>query len=115
MRPLEFIEWNCYDGPPGRDGDIFIYDAVTMSALVDQGFLQRLPDIIDIGDMFGWVIEKSKVRQKTYGIPLMLCANSLICRRKDDRHIGNIIFLPSPASGYQEGSSFFKRDPLNGI
>lgn len=21
-RPLEFIEWNCYKGPPGRDGDI---------------------------------------------------------------------------------------------
>ena len=92
-RPLEFIEWNCYKGPPGRDGDIFIYDAVAMSALVKQGFLQRLPEIIDISDMFDWVIDKSKVRQKTYGIPLMLCANSLICRRKDDQHISNIMEL----------------------
>ena len=92
-RPLRFIEWNCYKGPPGRDGDVFIYDAVTMSALVDQGFLQRLPDIIDVGDMFSWVIDKSKVRQKTYGIPLMLCANTLICRRKDDQHISNVMNL----------------------
>ena len=92
-RPLEFIEWNCYKGPPGRDGDILIYDAVAMSALVDQGFLQRLPDIIDIGDMFNWVIDKSKVRQKTYGIPLMICGNSLICRRKDDRQISNVMEL----------------------
>ena len=92
-RPLEFIEWNCYKGQPGRDGDIFIYDAVAMSALVDQGYLQRLPDIIDIGDMFKWVIEKSKVRQKTYGIPLMICANTLICRRKDDQQISNVMEL----------------------
>ena len=97
-RPLKFIEWNCYKGPPGRDGDIFIYDAVTMSALVDQGFLQRLPDIIDIGDMFNWVIDKSKVQQKTYGIPLMLCANTLICRRKDDQYISNIMDLKENVS-----------------
>lgn len=97
-RPLRFIEWNCYKGPPGRDGDIFIYDAVTMSALVNLGFLQRLPDIIDIGDMFNWVIEKSKVHQKTYGIPLMLCANTLICRRKDDQQISNILELKENVS-----------------
>ena len=92
-RPLKLIEWNCYKGPPGIDGDIFIYDAVAMSALVDQGYLQRIPNIIDLGDVFNWVIEKGKVRQKTYGIPLMLCANALICRRKDDRQISNVMEL----------------------
>ena len=93
MRPLQFIEWNCYKEQPGKDGDIFIYDAVAMSTLVDKGYLQRLPDIIDVGDMFTWVIDKSKVRQKTYGVPLMICANSLICRRKDDRQISNVMEL----------------------
>ena len=43
--------------------------------------------------MFTWVIDKSKVRQKTYGVPLMICANSLICRRKDDRQISNVMEL----------------------
>ena len=92
-RPLQFIEWNCYKEQPGKDGDIFIYDAVAMSTLVDKGYLQRLPDIIDVGDMFTWVIDKSKVWQKTYGVPLMICANSLICRRQDDRQISNVMEL----------------------
>ena len=92
-RPLEFINWNCYKEPPGRDGDIFIYDAVALSALVDKGYLHQLPEIIDTSDMFTWTIDKSKVRQKTYGVPLMICANTLICRKKDDHHIRNIFDL----------------------
>ena len=92
-RPLEFINWNCYKEPPGRDGDIFIYDAITLTALVDKGYLHQLPEIIDTSDMFTWTIDKSKVRQKTYGVPLMICANTLICRKKDDHHIRNIFDL----------------------
>ena len=92
-RPLEFINWNCYKEPPGRDGDIFIYDAIALTALVDKGYLHQLPEIIDTSDMFTWTIDKSKVRQKTYGVPLMICANTLICRKKDDDHIRNIFDL----------------------
>ena len=92
-RPLEFINWNCYKEPPGRDGDIFIYDAIALSALVDKGYLHQLPEIIDTSDMFTWTIDKSKVKQKTYGVPLMICANTLICRKKDDYHIKNIFDL----------------------
>ena len=65
-RPIKFINWNCYRELPGRDGDIFIYDAIAMSALVAKGFLHRLPEIIDTGDMFSWTIDKSKVQKKTY-------------------------------------------------
>ncbi len=92
-RPLRFVNWNCYKGVPGEDGDIFIYDAIAMSALADKGFIHRLPEIIDTGDMFSWTIDKSKVRKKTYGIPLMICANTLFCRREDDRNIRNIMQL----------------------
>ncbi len=90
-RPIKFINWNCYAGLPGRDGDIFIYDAIAMSALVDKGFLHRLPEIIDTDDMFSWTIDKSKVKKKTYGIPLMVCVNTLFCRKEDDRNIRNIM------------------------
>ncbi len=92
-RPIEFVNWNCYKSPPGRDGDIFIYDAIAMSALVEKGFLHRLPEIIDTSDMFSWTIDKGKVRKKTYGVPLMICANTLFCRREDDRSIRNIMEL----------------------
>ena len=97
-RGISFVGWNCYRELPGRDGDLYIYDAVAMSALADKGFLHQLPDIIDVGDMFGWTIDKGKVRQKTYGVPLMLCANALICRREDDRNIRSIMDLHEPVA-----------------
>ena len=92
-RQIIFKNWNCYNEEPGRDGDLFIYDAITMTSLVDKGYLHELPDIIDIDDMFPWIIDTSKVRKKTYGIPLMLCANTLICRREDDENIHNVMNL----------------------
>lgn len=97
-REIIFKNWNCYDGEPGRDGDLFIYDAITMTALVEKGYLHQLPDVINIDDMFSWVIDKSKVKKKTYGIPLMLCSNSLICRREDDRDIRNVMQLDEPVA-----------------
>ena len=97
-RQLCFVEWNCYKEEPGRDGDLFIYDAVAMSALVDKGYLHRLPEVIRTDDMFGWTIDKSKVQRNTYGIPLMICANALICRRRDDLNIRNLMDLYEPAA-----------------
>ena len=92
-RPLEFINWNCYKQQPGMDGDIYIYDAIALTALVDKGYLSQLPEVIDTSDMFSWTIDKSKVKKKTYGVPLMVCANTLICRKKDDLNIKNIFDL----------------------
>lgn len=97
-RPLEFVNWNCYQELPGLDGDIYIYDAVTMTALVDKGYLHELPDVIDVSDMFGWTIDKSKVRTRTYGVPLMICGNALICRKEDDKGIRNIMDLHEPVA-----------------
>ncbi len=92
-RPLEFISWNCYKQLPGRDGDLYIYDVIALSALADKGFLHRLPEVIDVSDMFPWTITCSQVRGHTYGVPLMLCANALICRKEDDRNIRSIFDL----------------------
>ena len=92
-RRIEFRNWNCYKSLPGEDGDIFIYDGVTMTALVEKGYLHQLPEIIDISDMFSWTIDRSKVQTKTYGIPLMLCTNTLICRKEDDRNVRNVMEL----------------------
>ena len=97
-RGIIFVNWNCYSELPGRDGDLFIYDAVAMSALVDKGFLRQLPDIIDVSDVFSWIIDKGKVRKKTYGVPLMVCSNALICRREDDRGIRSVMDLHEPVA-----------------
>lgn len=46
-RAIIFRSWDCFDGPPGRDGDVFCYDALALTALVDEGYIRVLPDIID--------------------------------------------------------------------
>ena len=80
---IEFRFWDCYKQPPGRDGDLYIYDGMTLSALADKGYIRRLPDIIDTSGFFEWVLNGSRVRKQIFGIPFMLCSNVLICRRSD--------------------------------
>ena len=93
-RPLEFRSWNCYDEKPGHDGDIYCYDAIVMSTLVDEGYLHVLPDIIDTSKVFPWIIDRSRIRKKIYGIPLMTCANVLICKEEDYFPMNNIFDIP---------------------
>lgn len=44
-------------------------------------------------------MDRILVRKKSYGIPIMLCSNVIICRKKDDKRIENIMdrdILPPP-------------------
>ena len=92
-RPLVFKEWNCYRELPGADADLIAYDGVVMSALVDKGFLKPVPEGLSAGDVFPWLAGRSMIRRKLYGLPIMMCVNALICRKKDDRNIRNIMEL----------------------
>ncbi len=97
-RRILFREYDSYKELPGTDGDLYTYDAVTLSALVDKGFLRSLPKTVTCTSVFPWIMEKSKIRQRSYGVPFMLCANVLICRQKDDPHIQNILELNENAA-----------------
>ena len=92
-RPIVFREWNCYKDLPGEEADLIAYDGVVLSALADKGFLRPVPKSVVAEDAFPWVIDKSKFRMKTYGVPIMLCSSALICRKKDDRQIVNVMEL----------------------
>ena len=92
-RPLVFKEWNCYRELPGADADLIAYDGVVMSALADKGFLKPVPEGLSAGDVFPWLAGRSMIRRKLYGLPIMMCVNALICRKKDDRNIRNIMEL----------------------
>ena len=89
-RRIEFRDWNCYHEIPDTDGDIYAYDACTMSALVNKGIIRILPEIIDTGKVFYWILDRSRIRGKVYGFPFMTCANVLICRKKDYTPVNNI-------------------------
>ena len=92
-RPLLFREYDSYKELPGTDGDLYTYDAIVLSALVDKGFLHSLPKAVSFERVFPWVMEKTKIRQRSYGVPFMLCSTALICRHKDDLHVRNIMEL----------------------
>ena len=92
-RPLIFREWNCYKDMPERDGDLYTYDGIVMRALQHKGYLKKLPDDLSYGDIFPWVTENSRIRNSTYGIPFMLCTNTLYCRIKDDLNTRRITDL----------------------
>ena len=90
-RPILFREYDSYRELPGTDGDLYSYDAIVLSALVDKGFLRSMPKAVSCERVFPWIMEKSKIRQRTYAVPFMLCANALICRQKDYLPINNIM------------------------
>ena len=93
VRPIVFKEWNCCKDLPGRDGNLYAYDCMAMSALVGKEYIHPVPDSISAGDVFPWLIDKGRVRKKLYGVPVMMCCNALICRKKDDQHIQSIMQL----------------------
>ena len=106
-RPLEFRNWNCYNEKPGYDGDIYCYDAIVMSTLVDEGYLRVLPDIIDTGRVFPWILDRSRIHNKIYGIPLMACSNVLICREEDDFPMSNIFDIPQGLAAPLKSMAYF--------
>lgn len=89
-RPLEFKAWDCYEEPPGRDADILMYDGVVMSALVEKGYCKQIPEIIHLENVFPWVLDRSRIKGKMYGVPFLLCSNVLICRKEDYYPVKNI-------------------------
>ncbi len=93
-RPIEFRSWDCYDAPPARDGDVYCYDALVLSTMADEGYIRVLPDIIDTSRVFPWILDRSRIRNKIYGIPMMTCANVLICREEDSQPVRSIYELP---------------------
>lgn len=99
-REIEFRIWDCFEAPPGRDGDIYCYDAMILSYLVDEGYITRIPDIIDTSEIFPWVLNTTKRNHMNYGVPWALCFESIICRKEDwkekytDEDLRNQIAVP---------------------
>ena len=60
-RPILFREYDCYKELPGTDGDLYTYDAIVLSALVDKGFFRTLPKTLSRERVFPWVMERRSI------------------------------------------------------
>ncbi|MBR3539550.1 MAG: hypothetical protein IKN79_10835 [Eubacterium sp.] len=78
-----------------------------MSTLVDEGYLHVLPDIIDTGKVFPWILDRSRINHKIYGIPLMACSNVLICREEDFFPMDNIFDIPQGLAAPLKSMAYF--------
>ena len=92
-RPIVFREWDCYEELPGEDGDLYAYDGIVLSALAAKDLLRPVPEEVSAEGVFPWIMEKSRYRNRNYGVPIMMCSNALICRKKDDQHVRSIMEL----------------------
>ena len=59
-RQILFREYDSYKELPGTDGDLYTYDAIALSALVDKGFFRSLPKTVSCRSVFLWIMEKKQ-------------------------------------------------------
>ena len=89
-RKIEFRFWNCYLEPPGKDGDIYVYDGMALSALADRGFIRPLPELLVPDGIFEWVLDGSWFEKELYDLPFLVCTDVLISRKEEDEPVQNL-------------------------
>ncbi len=60
LRPIIFRDYDSYKELPGTDGDLYTYDAIVLSALVDKGIVRSLPKTVSYERVFPWIMEKAR-------------------------------------------------------
>ena len=97
-RRIEFRSWHCYSGLPEDKGDLYAYDGIVMSALAEKGLIRKLPEIIDLKNIFPWILETGRYRKGMYGVPFMTCTNVIISRKEDSPPPPNILDIHDAVS-----------------
>ena len=89
-RPIEFRRYDCYEKAPERDGDLYVFDGMVLSAYAAQGLICEIPEKMVGDDVFEWVRDGSFYENRMYGIPFIVCTDVLISRKENDIPIRNI-------------------------
>ena len=82
---IEFVKWDCYDGDPPADIDVFETDAIFLDHLVQNSFAAplALSDLKNAGDVYRFAVKGSMVDGALYGIPRLACRPILFFREGD--------------------------------
>lgn len=81
---LNFVDWDCYINNTPNDIDVFMYDALSLETLYENGYLSEL-DLADydgMDDIMPFALEDTLIdvdgEKKTFCIPNLLCSSFLI-------------------------------------
>lgn len=81
---LEFVPWDCYSDLPQNDVDVFVYDGIYLASYQKAGYLAPLGTSIPEQEAYPeWELQPAKIHGVYYGIPQMICRDTLFYRKGD--------------------------------
>lgn len=79
---LRFVDWDCYFEEP--KSDVFVFDALYAPQYIEQGLLYPLGKTIPESSAYpAWTLEQASSQGMYYGIPQMVCMDTLFYRKED--------------------------------
>lgn len=85
---LRFVDWDCYFEEP--KSDVFVFDGLYASQYIEKGLLYPLGESIPARSAYpAWTLEQASSQGIYYGIPQMVCMDTLFYR-KDDQAVARV-------------------------
>ena len=107
-KPLEWVKWDCYDGNPPSNIEVFETDAIFLDHMVANNCASpiSLEDVVGLDDYMEFAIRGSMVDGVLYGVPRIACTPVLFYRT-GDKEIEQAESLDDlfAAIGYSDGKS----------
>lgn len=108
---LNLERWECYNGP--NDCDVLMYDAVVLSYLVENGYIQPIApeEMENVEGIIPFSLDGTFHKGRYYGMPFFLCGEFLIYYKSDTEmeNVENLVKLASVAEERQ------KKNPNTGV
>ena len=79
---LRFVDWDCYFEEP--KSDVFVFDGLYAPQYIEKGLLYPLGETIPARSAYpDWTLEQGYSRGTYYGIPQMVCMDTLFYHKED--------------------------------
>lgn len=81
---IQFVDWDCYVDAPRTDIDVFVFDATYFPAYWKDKVLYPLGKTLPDQNQYpSWLLTPAKSGDLYYGIPQMVCMDTLFYRKGD--------------------------------
>ena len=82
---LKFVDWDCYYNHDIDDVDVFMYDSICYSALLEEGYLSPVADeeVEDLDGFIPFMVDCMREDGQLYGIPVLGCSYFMMYYKDD--------------------------------